>query len=270
MRAIAEMPVEIAAAITVVLADIDDTLTTDGRLHADAYGALEALHDSGIAVAPITGRPAGWCDMIARFWPVQGVVGENGAFYHAYDRQTRKMIRKLHPVVEEQVARLGRFDRIRQRVADEVPGAAISADQPFRLADLAVDFCEDVGPLGADEIAHIKTIFEEEGAIAKVSSIHVNGWFGEYDKLTTARAFATDILGIDIESENSRIAFVGDSPNDVPMFDFFQNSCGVANVRDFENTITALPKWVASRRGGEGFCEIAEHLLGARKSDGRT
>ena len=76
--------------IRYVLTDIDDTVTTDGRLPAKSYDALERLQNAGLAVIPITGRPAGWCDMIARFWPVDAVVGENGAFYFSYDRQSAR------------------------------------------------------------------------------------------------------------------------------------------------------------------------------------
>ena len=264
MRPITEMPRDTAANVAVVFCDIDDTITTDGRLTGTAYQALEDLDVAGIAVAPITGRPAGWCDMIARFWPVKGVVGENGAFYYAYDQTNRKMIRRLHPIVEAEVGRPDRFDRIIERIGTEVPGAAISADQAFRLADLAIDFCEDVSPLDLVEVDRIKRIFEEEGAIAKVSSIHVNGWFGEYDKLTMSRAFAAEILGLDIDAANERFVFAGDSPNDAPMFGFFVNSCGVANVRAFGDRLPAEPTWVADYEGGGGFRQIADQLLAAR------
>lgn len=264
MKPIADMPHDVAANIKVVLADIDDTITTDGRLTADAYTALEKLKNAGIRVAPVTGRPAGWCDMVARFWPVDGVVGENGAFYYAYDKNAKKMIRKYHPALDQYIDNPTRFDSIKARIKQEVPGAAISADQPFRMADLAVDFCEDVPALPTSDIALIKTIFEEEGAIAKVSSIHVNGWYGEYDKLAMSRTFLHDILSLDADKDNNSIVFVGDSPNDAPMFSMFNHSCGVANVLDFKNTLPAEPTWVASQNGGAGFVEIAEMVLSAR------
>ena len=264
MRPIADMPPATARAVRYVLCDIDDTITTDGRLPGSAYQALEDLDDAGIAVVPITGRPAGWCDMIARFWPVAGVVGENGAFYYAYDAELCRMIRSIHPDLERHLANGARFGRIMDRIAREVPDAAISADQPFRIADLAIDYCEDVTRLGASDIARIERIFVEEGAVAKVSSIHVNGWFGRYDKLSMTRRFASDILNADIESRNAEFVFVGDSPNDAPMFDFFTNACGVANVRDFMGQMPARPGWVAHSRGGTGFREIVDHLLEAR------
>lgn len=264
MRPIAEMPPETAGRISAVFCDIDDTLTTYGRLTGSAYQALEDLHEAGVAVAPVTGRPAGWCDMIARFWPVQGVIGENGAFYYAYDPTTRKMVRRTHPELQTLADNSARFEVIRKRLAEEVPNATLSADQPFRIADLAVDFCEDIERLPNREVSRIKEIFEEEGANAKISSIHVNGWFGQYDKLSISRIFAREILGLNIDRRNMEVAFIGDSANDAPMFGFFENSCGVANMRDAGLGSSDLPKWVTSQRGGAGFCEMANHLLSAR------
>ncbi len=264
MRPISQMPPDVAASIIGVFADIDDTLTTDGRLPAASYAALEALHDAGLFVAPITGRPAGWCDMVARFWPVTGVVGENGAFYFAYDSAQRRMRRSFFASDFERAANRKRLESVGRRILAEVPGSAISADQLYREADLAIDFCEDVAPLGKADIVRIKTIFEEEGAVAKISSIHVNGWFGDYDKLSMTRRFADEILRIDLDAEKHRIVFAGDSPNDAPMFGFFPNSCGVANVLDFTGEMDSEPAFVTARAGGEGFVEIAEAVLSAR------
>lgn len=265
MRALADFPAEAAARIRGVFCDIDDTVTTDGRLTAEAYGALERLHEAGLTVAPITGRPAGWCDMIARFWPVAGVVGENGALYFSYDENARKMIRVFAASDVERAANRRRLEVIEKRVLREVPGAGISADQPYREADLAIDFCEDVAALPEQDVQRIKQIFEEEGAVAKISSIHVNGWFGQYDKLSMTRRFAADRLGVDLDADRDAYVFVGDSPNDAPMFGFFPNSCGVANVRDFAGRIEAEPAYVAEKRGGAGFVEIADMILSSRK-----
>ena len=145
----------------------------------------------------------------------------------------------------------------------EVPGAAVSADQFYREADLAIDFCEDVAPLGRDAVERIKSIFEEAGAVAKVSSIHVNGWFGRYDKLSMTRRFARDVAGLDIDRDNDRVVFVGDSPNDAPMFAFFRNACGVSGVLNFAGRLDAEPAYVTEGGGGRGFVEVAERLLGA-------
>ncbi len=268
MRPLADMPIETAATISVVLTDIDDTLTTDGRLPAEAYAALERLHRAGLAVAPVTGRPAGWCDMVARFWPVDGVVGENGALYFTYDRNARKLRRVYAASEAERASNRRRLDAVREQVLSEVPGAAVAADQPYREADLAIDYCEDVRPLPQEAVARIKAIFEENGATAKVSSIHVNGWFGDHDKLSMTRRFGSEVLSIDIDADRDRIVFCGDSPNDAPMFRHFPNASGVANVLDFAGRIEAEPAFVAPSRGGAGFVEIAAAILDARDATG--
>ena len=267
MKPLSAFPDDIARRVTCVFTDIDDTLTSDGRLPANAYMALEALHKAGISVAPITGRPAGWCDMIARTWPVTGVVGENGAFYFAYDQSSRKMQRVYALDASTRAANQQKMVRVEARILAEVHGAAVSADQAFREADLAIDFCEDVPALSNAAVQRIKEIFEEEGAVAKISSIHVNGWFGQYDKLSMTRQFAAEQLGLDIDAERDRVVFCGDSPNDSPMFAYFPYACGVANVQDFVDRMEATPAFIAQGRGGDGFVEIAEMLLKARAAE---
>ncbi|MBX2853636.1 MAG: HAD family hydrolase, partial [Rhodobacteraceae bacterium] len=133
-------------------------------------------------------------------------------------------------------------------------------------ADLAIDFCEDVAPLPPQAVDRIKAIFEEEGAVAKVSSIHVNGWYGAYDKLSMTRRFAREVLDVDIDAEREQILYCGDSPNDSPMFAHFPNACGVANVRDFTGRMPAEPAYIAASRGASGFVEITERVLHARQA----
>lgn len=261
-------PPVVAGQLVAVLTDIDDTLTEDGRLPASAYAALERLAAAGLAVVPITGRPAGWCDMIARFWPVHGVVGENGAFYFRHDPATRRMIRLFDQPEAERRQNRARLDALATRILAEVPGAAISADQLYREVDLAIDFREDVAPLPPAAVDRIVALFEAEGAVAKVSSIHVNGWFGRHDKLTMTRRFVADVLGLDLDATRHRFVFCGDSPNDAPMFSFFPHACGVANVVDFAGRMPAMPAYIANARGGGGFVEIADTILRLRRPTG--
>jgi len=247
-----------------VFTDIDETLTSHGRLTAQAYAALESLQQAGLLVVPVTGRPAGWCDHIARMWPVDAVVGENGAFYFWLDRAAGRLRQRFLQSDAERRAGRQRLDALRTRILQAVPGAGIASDQPYRVADLAIDFCEDVPPLDDTSIDRIVQLFAEANATAKVSSIHVNGWFGSYDKLGMTRTFMRERYGIDLDAVREEYVFIGDSPNDAPMFDYFPNAIGVANVRDMADRMDALPHWITTARSGAGFAEAVAALLAAR------
>jgi HAD superfamily hydrolase (TIGR01484 family) len=245
-----------------VFADIDETISTRGKITSRAFDALWRLSDAGVRVVPVTGRSAGWCDHIARFWPVDAVVGENGGFYFHHDGA--KLHRRFIHGDAERAEFRRRLGAIRERVLAEVPGCGIASDQLYREYDLAIDFCEDVEPLERDEIVRIQRIFEEEGARAKVSSIHVNGWFGDFDKLSTTRLCAKELLAIDLDAEPEAFAFCGDSPNDEPMFGYFPLSFGIANIRPFLDLIERKPAFLTSKESGEGFVEVVDRILEAK------
>lgn len=266
IRPLTAFPPQSRSGIRYVLTDIDDTLTTHGRLPAAAYMALERLEAAGLRVIPITGRPAGWCDLIARFWPVDAIVGENGALYMRYDRAAKKMHRRFFQNEAERAAARRKLTGLAETILREVPGCALASDQQYRECDLAVDFCEDVPPLPQAAIDKIVALFEAAGATAKVSSIHVNGWFGHWDKLSMTRVLFEECYGLDLEAVRDQIVFAGDSPNDAPMFGYFPYSVGVANVRPFLDRIAAKPAFVTAGEGGSGFVELAEALLAAKKT----
>ncbi|MEP7180820.1 MAG: HAD-IIB family hydrolase [Betaproteobacteria bacterium] len=261
MQPLAQMPDAVRRAIRGVLTDIDDTLSTHGRLTAGAYAAMERLRAAGKLVIPITGRPAGWCDHIARMWPVDAVVGENGALWMRYDEGARRLVRGYAVPDAERRANRARLAAIGEWIAAAVPGCALASDQLYRETDLAIDFREDVPPLPRASVDRIVALMEAEGMTAKVSSIHVNGWFGRYDKLAMTRTLLAEAFGIDVDAERARFAFVGDSPNDAPMFAFFPNAVGVANVREFADRIATLPAYVTFAEAGAGFAELAAALL---------
>jgi HAD superfamily hydrolase (TIGR01484 family) len=264
MRPLSEMPASLAAGIHTLFSDIDDTLTTEGRLTVEAYAALAALRDAGLRVVLVTGRPAGWCDHIARMWPVDAVIGENGAFYFWYEAGARKLMSRhtFDEAVRE--ANTARMAAVRQTILREVPGCAIASDQFCRLYDLAIDFCEDVPPLPASSVRRIVDLMERAGMTAKVSSIHVNGWFGQYDKLSMAHLLLRERYGIELETERERCVFAGDSPNDAPMFAYLPNAVGVANVARFDLPPGQAPAYVTPSPAGAGFAELARFLIQAR------
>jgi len=251
-----------AGPVKAVLLDIDDTLTTDGKLTAEAYGALEQLKAAGKLVVPVTGRPAGWCDHIARMWPVDAVVGENGAFYFCLAQG--KLQQRFRDDAAVRARQRGRLAEIGERIVAAVPGCALASDQPYRETDLAIDYCEDVAPMPLAAAQRIAGLMREAGLQAKISSIHVNGWFGEYDKLAMTRLLFAERFGWDLAVRNREAVFAGDSPNDAPMFAFFDQSVGVANLRRFDSLDFERPKYVAAAAAGAGFAELARHLLRPR------
>jgi HAD superfamily hydrolase (TIGR01484 family) len=288
MKPVSEMSDAEASSIRYVLMDIDDTLTTAGKLPAAAYAALWKLHEAGLKVIPVTGRPAGWCDLIAREWPVDGVVGENGAlaFWEEADSslplpaasspllqakaetaakpaEGRKpvlrqefhpnAIRNDHPVLV----------RIKEKALAEVPGLRLAKDQFARMFDIALDFAEEEPVLSPEAAEKVRAIAAAEGAMAKISSIHVNVWMGGYDKLSMAETFLQKRFGWNATERGGlyRVLFAGDSPNDEPMFARFPLACGVANVNRYRAYMKTLPAFVASKEGGEGFAEIADAVL---------
>jgi HAD superfamily hydrolase (TIGR01484 family) len=261
MQPLNTIPTATLKKIHTVFFDIDDTLTTEGRLTAHAYTALEALKSHGITTAAITGRPAGWCDHIARMWPVDGVVGENGAFYFYFDQKAKKCVQHFLADAATRATRRTQMAQIAARIMQAVPGCAMASDQAYREADIAIDFCEDVPRLPEPAVTQIHAMMVAAGLQAKISSIHVNGWFGDYDKLSTCKIFARDVLAIDLAAEATHCLFLGDSPNDAPMFEFFPNAIGVANVADMAHLLSHKPAYITQGRGGEGFAEVAAMLL---------
>lgn len=266
MKPIQEFPPATAQALLGVFFDIDDTFTTRGKIHPEPFQAIWLLKEAGLRVVPITGRPAGWCDHIARMWPVDGVVGENGALYFWYDRQEKKVRRHFidpEPVRQEKRRRLS---AVKEEILRTVPGAAVAGDQPYREADLAIDYCEDVAPLPWADVEKICDIFAKHGATYKVSSIHVNGWFGDYNKLGMTQRLAEEQWGLALDNCRDHFVFCGDSPNDEPMFAYFPYAAGVRNLLKFADQIAHLPAYIAGKEGGEGFAEIVGTILQGRTS----
>lgn len=259
MKPISELTASEANKIKFVLMDIDDTITTNGKLPSDAYAALWRAYESGLIVVPITGRPAGWCDLIVRQWPVHGVVGENGALVfwekqgHLYRLFDEQAVPNTHPTLLS----------IKERVLAEIPQTRVAGDQFARMFDLAIDFAEEEPRLPLETAEEIHRICEEMGAIAKISSIHVNTWMGEYDKLSMALRFLKEQYGYESEEQ---VIFFGDSPNDEPMFTHFPVSVGVANVAEYSTVMKRLPAYITSERGGEGFVEGINKLLSSQKN----
>jgi HAD superfamily hydrolase (TIGR01484 family) len=261
---LADLSAGLCRSLAYLFTDIDDTITTEGRIPAASYAALWDLHDAGIQVIPVTGRPAGWCDMIARMWPVQGVVGENGAFYYAYDRQAHAMRRKSIATSAESAAERAARAAAAARVLREVPGTALAADQAFRVSDTAIDYCEDVTPLPLDAVSSICRILAEEGMHYKVSSIHVNFWQGDFDKMAGVKLYLECEARRSLAAVSETALFIGDSPNDEPLFAGFPHTIAVGNLRRFLGQLHDVPEFITAADSGAGFSEAVRAILSKR------
>jgi len=243
------------------MTDIDDTLTRDGEIEAAALSALHDLAAAGVPVVAITGRPKGWSEPFARAWPVAAIVAENGAVAllpagsrlaveYAQDEATRSRNRQ-------------RLLEVLARIEAEVPDALRSRDSAGRETDIAIDHSEFTR-LDPARIAQVVALMQQEGMNATVSSIHINGWYGEHTKLSAAHWMVQRLFGRELTGEIDRWVYVGDSTNDQLMFAAFPLSVGVANLMDFAGQLHTWPAYITSGARGQGFAEVAQAVLAAR------
>ena len=244
-----------------VMTDIDDTLTKDGAIQAEALAALHALAAAGVPVIAITGRPLGWSEPFAAAWPVRAIVAENGAvallreggqvrIEYAQDEATRAANTLLLQAVAAQVLR-------------QVPGTTLAQDSPGRVTDIAIDHSEFTH-LPQPQIEHVVALMRAAGMNASVSSIHINGWFGTHNKWTAARWMVQRLFGRELQAEIDHWVFVGDSTNDQLMFERFPLAVGVANLQRFADALRIWPAYITQAERGAGFAELTRALLAAR------
>lgn len=267
VRPLAALPLSSLRDVRGVLTDIDDTLTTDGAITPDALAALAQLRAVGLPVIAITGRPMGWSEPFARpppqGWPLEAIVAENGAVALFCRGDTLVTEYAQDAAVRE--ANAQRLRLVAQRILQQVPGTMLARDSAGRVTDIAIDHSEFTH-LPQQRIEQVVALMRSEGMNATVSSIHINGWFGEHTKLSGARWIVQRLLGRDIEAEREHWVYVGDSTNDQLMFGHFPLSVGVANLLRFERELSVWPAWLTSHERGAGFAELVGQLLAVRSS----
>ena len=246
-----------------ILTDIDDTLTTDGAITADALQALENLKSAGLPIIPITGRPVGWSEPFALSWPVDAIVAENGAV--ALVRQPDGSLAKLYQQnAVTRTANLARMQEVLEQIEHLVPGAQRATDSAGRECDIAIDHSEFT-QMPQTHIDQCVALMRAAGMNATVSSIHINGWYGTHNKLEGARWIVRELFGRDLDAEIDRWVYVGDSTNDQLMFQHFPHSVGVANIARFVPQLAHLPRYVTHGERGAGFAEVARAILSERE-----
>ncbi|MBV8626124.1 MAG: HAD-IIB family hydrolase [Herbaspirillum sp.] len=252
-----ERPPGLLAEIRFVLTDMDETLTWRGRLSAATYAALEQLQQAGIRVIPVTAAPAGWCDQMARMWPVDGVIGENGGFFFRREGEHGLVRHFWHGDYADAV-----LQQLRDKgelVLRQVAGARLADDQPFRLTSLA--FARD-GDAAREQT--LTDAMRTLGLDVTVNNLWVLGWIGGYDKLTAARKVLQEDYGVSDEQAQRLLAYSGDSLNDAPMFGHYRHTLGVSTIRTCLEDLPRAPAWVSQGPGGAGFVEFAQAILADR------
>jgi HAD superfamily hydrolase (TIGR01484 family) len=271
MKPLSVWPLEALQQIIGVFTDIDDTLTTDGAITADALQALHDLKAAGLHVIAITGRPVGWSEPFAAEWPVDAIVAENGSvalFLEHFLSQNgqypaknmRRALSKSYQLdAKIRAQNYAHMQQVLARIEREIPGAQRSTDSAGRETDIAIDHSEFTH-LPPERIAQVVQIMQSEGLQATVSSIHINGWIGAHNKLQGAHWIVRELYGRDLSLEMNRWAYVGDSTNDQLMFEAFENSVGVANISRFLPELRHLPRYISNSERGAGFSEVAACL----------
>jgi HAD superfamily hydrolase (TIGR01484 family) len=275
MKSLSDWPVEQRRNIIGVFTDIDDTLTTHGAISADALQALADLKAAGLHVIPITGRPVGWAESFAKTWPVDALVAENGGVAWITKKSTKKSseigIRPpcLLPKMLSKIYQSNAFIRARNnermtqiaaQVTSQIAGVEVSKDSAGRETDLAFDYNEFAN-LSPETVHQVVELLQSQGMQTTVSSIHIHGCFGHFDKWTGAQWIVQELFQRDLAAELDKWVFVGDSGNDQAMFQHFTHSVGVANIRRFESQLTYLPRYITPSERGAGFAEVAKSLL---------
>ncbi|MFT3921973.1 MAG: HAD-IIB family hydrolase [Myxococcales bacterium] len=263
MLPIAFFPPSTARALTGVCFDVDDTVTRHGQLEPAAYAALADLKDAGLKLIAVTGRPLGFAEVIARMWCVDAAIGENGAGYVAREGKGLRFgyWDDAATRAEQQLS----LARIRARVTRELPFVQEADDVWARRCDLAFDVGERA-QLTREQIQALVSLIEAEGAHSSVSSVHAHAQFGDHDKARGVARALHELWGLEPEQVGREFLFVGDSGNDAAAFAWFECTAGVANVVRHLDRLPRPPRFVAQRECGQGFAEIAAHILSARRA----
>ncbi|HEV8321359.1 MAG TPA: HAD family hydrolase [Myxococcota bacterium] len=266
--ALAEAPRARLAAVRLLLTDLDDTLTTGGRLGEAAMAALYRAERAGLPVVVVTGGPGGAGETLARLLPVAAAVAESGAVWFWRRNDEPGASPRVGHALDDAARTLARRTReaLLARVAAEVPGARLAHDQDFRAVDAAFEISPGGVPLPEADLARIEALCTAAGLRHSRSSVHVNAWPPLYDKVSGARAAVRDALGLGLDdlAAAGAAAYVGDALNDAPCFSFFPLSFGVANLVPLLPRLDAPPAYLTRAARGEGLAELVDALLAAR------
>lgn len=260
MSLLSELPADLFSSVSLVLTGMDETLAFRGRVAAATYHALEHLQAAGVVVMLVTAAPAGWCDQMARTWPIDGVIGENGGLFVHREPNGVGVMRRYFLAPSERTQARAQLARIEQSVREAAPWALHDEDQPLRLTSVAYR-----QPLDPERSVELEAILRRAGAQVSRNNLWILGWVGAYDRLAMVRRVLSDTYDLDVEVDGDRVLYCGDAVNDASMFGVFRHTVGVSTVRDHLAVLPAPPRWITQGPGWTGFVETAQAVISARR-----
>ncbi len=256
MQPLSKLDPATLARIRVLASDVDDTITTEGRLPPGTLQCLQALDAAGVVVALVTGRPAGWAQALAGYLPgVKVAVAENGLV--AFDSAGQRV--DLGPRRDDRFAGRLADNAVRLQKAYDL---AVTPDDAFRLFERTF---ERPGSFDAAALIASQKIVDADFEVM-ASSIHIHvrpsGWGKAEGLLAALQPYAPEACA----SPDDSIVFVGDSSNDRSLFARLRRtSVGVRNVTRFLGELgDDRPAFVTETESARGFAEVVHSLLSAR------
>ena len=154
-----------------------------------------------------------------------------------------------------------RLREVAARIVASVPGATLARDSAGprdRHRDRPLPSSRTSSSRRSTRVV---ALMRDAGMNATVSSIHVNGWFGDHDKPSGARWMVrAAVPAASSTTRRDRWVYVGDSTNDQAMFAQLPLSVGVANLLDFADRLTVWPRYITEGERGSGFAELARRV----------
>ncbi|MFH7243668.1 MAG: HAD family hydrolase [Spirulina sp.] len=235
-----------------IATDMDGTLTRQGEFTADLLEGLAQWQRAGWTVLVVTGRSAGWVQGIAHYLPIAGAMAENGGVYFpGSDRP--EYLSDIPNLSHHRESLAEVFRHLCQHGFD----IATAEDNAFRLTDWTFS-TEGLTPTDLTRMAEI---------------CHTLDWGFTYSTVQ-CHIFPVDqskaaglqrVLNTHFPQFGShQVITIGDSPNDVSMFDpgLFPQSVGVANVKHYWPHLAHHPRCVTHQPEVDGFLELTQALLG--------
>lgn len=237
--------------ICLIATDMDGTLTIDEKFTPELFHALRRLQQANIDVIVITGRSAGWVSAVNHYFPIFGAICENGGLF--YRGEQAEFLVEINDITQHR----GKLARMFETLKTEFPQIQEASDNRFRITDWTFD----VAGLSPESLHTMAATCEAQGWSFTYSTVQCHIKPLEQDKATGLNQVLQQHFP---NLKPEQIVTVGDSPNDVSLFnpEVFPNSVGVNNISRYTDRLTYLPRFITKTPEGSGFSELTHRLTG--------